>query len=148
MTYTVRFGLQAKADRGPIIARTREEIDAALDRIIAVAPAFNHNPSAIVVERPLFGPLQLPDHGIKIDIDPTCGVAAIAYVGPDFDGSWVTKSDQSRSEAILQRDIASETPFPADAAITLALLRAAVHEFHQTGGRRPTCVGWQSADGW
>ncbi|SHG77508.1 Imm1 family immunity protein [Streptoalloteichus hindustanus] len=147
MTYTVKFGLQSQSDRGPIIARTAEEVDAALDRIIAAAPTYNHNPSAFVLERPRFGRLQVPDHGLKIDIDPTHHVAALAWVGPGFDCPWVSKSDRPVPEASLHKDIGAANPFPDDAAITLDQLRAAVHEFHESGGHRPTCVRWQEAEG-
>ncbi|MFB9430570.1 Imm1 family immunity protein [Streptoalloteichus tenebrarius] len=32
--------------------------------------------------------------------------------------------------------------------MALDQLRAAVHEFHETGGLRPRCVEWQPVDGW
>ncbi|SHG02368.1 Imm1 family immunity protein [Streptoalloteichus hindustanus] len=146
--YTLEFGLEAATDDATIIARTVQEVDAALERVIAAASTFNHNPTAFVVERPRFGPLQFPDHGLKIDVDPRLGVAALAWVGPDFDCPWVTKSDRPVPGASLHKDIDSATPFPDDAAITLDQLRAAVHEFRESGGHRPKCVEWQEADGW
>ncbi|MFB9432883.1 Imm1 family immunity protein [Streptoalloteichus tenebrarius] len=47
----------------------------------------------------------------------------------------------------LYQDLGTGLLFPANAAITLDQLRAAVHEFHESGGHRPTCVEWQEADG-
>ncbi|MCP2258744.1 Immunity protein Imm1 [Streptoalloteichus tenebrarius] len=149
MTYTLEFGLQAEADDATITARTAEEVDAALDRVVAAAGTYDHNPTVHVVERPTFGPAEIPDHGLKIDIAHGAEVAALAYFGPGGGGPSMTLSTpplaNSRS---LYRDIDSATPFPANAAITLDQLRAAVHEFHESGGLRPTCVDWQPADGW
>ncbi|MCP2257268.1 Immunity protein Imm1 [Streptoalloteichus tenebrarius] len=148
MNYTLEFGLEAVTDDATIIARNAEEVDAALDRIIAASATFNHNPTAFVLERPRLGPLRFPDHGLKIDVDPERGAAALAWVGPGYDSPWMTHSDRSVSGASLHKDIDSATPFPANAAITLDQLRAAVHEFHDSGGHRPTCVEWQPTDGW
>ncbi|MCP2256371.1 Immunity protein Imm1 [Streptoalloteichus tenebrarius] len=148
MSYTLEFGLQATTDRATITARTTGEVDEALDRIIAAAPTFSHNPTVFVLERPTFGPAEFPDHGLKFDINRDHGVAALAYVGPQFDGPSMTLSDPPLEAPVLYKDIDSATPFPASAAITLDQLRAAVHEFHELGGLRPTCVAWQPADGW
>ncbi|SHG77471.1 Imm1 family immunity protein [Streptoalloteichus hindustanus] len=149
MSYTLEFGLQAKTDRGSFTARTVEEVDAALDRVIAAAVdyGYRHNPTAFVVERPVFGPAEIPDHGLKFDVDPDQRVAALVWVGPGFDQPWMTLSNTPLPKVDLYRDLGIGLRFPANAAITLDQLRAAVHEFHESGGHRPTCVQWQEADG-
>ncbi|GGM78181.1 hypothetical protein GCM10012275_56020 [Longimycelium tulufanense] len=148
MTFTLELYLQSEVeDVLPMTARTAEEVDTAIDRIIAAAATFNHNPTAYVVEGPKWN--DMPGHGLKFDINPDAKVAALAYFGPDFDGPSVTLSEPAPEGApTLYRDIDSATPFPTNSAITLDQLRAAVHEFHQRGGARPECVNWQPADSW
>ncbi|SHG77402.1 Imm1 family immunity protein [Streptoalloteichus hindustanus] len=149
MSYTLEFCLQARADDATFTARTVEEVDAALDRVIAAAVGngYYHNPTALVLERPTFGPLQFPDHGLKFDVDPDQRVAALVWVGPGFDQPWMTLSNTPLPKVDLYRDLGIGLRFPANATITLDQLRAAAHEFHESGGHRPTCVEWQEAEG-
>lgn len=151
IAFSVEFSLQAGNDQGPIIAHTSAEVAAAFARILAAAPLL-HNPTAHVRERPRFGPAQIPDHGLKMDVSPQFGVGALAYFGDpenEQSGPWVTKSGaQTTSAPLLHRDIDSATPFPVDAAISLDLIRQALHEFHSSGGRRPPSVAWQASASW
>ncbi|SHG02393.1 Immunity protein Imm1 [Streptoalloteichus hindustanus] len=143
--YTLEIYLQSEVeDALPMFARTREEVDSAVDRLTAAAAGFNHNPAMHVAERPKWD--DMPDHELRLDIDPEAGMAALRYFGPDDPAGQVTLGEPS--SARLYRDIDSATEFPTNAAITLDHLRAAVHEFRESGGRRPRCVEWQEADGW
>ncbi|MCP2256604.1 Immunity protein Imm1 [Streptoalloteichus tenebrarius] len=146
MNYTLEIYLQSEVeDALPMVARTREEVDSAVDRLIAAAAGFNHNPAMHVAEGPKWN--DMPDHGLRLDIDPRARMAALRYYGPDDEGAQVSLSEPAPAHAPqLYRDIDSATPFPANAAITLDQFRAAVHEFRESGGLRPTCVRWQPAD--
>ncbi|MCP2257269.1 Immunity protein Imm1 [Streptoalloteichus tenebrarius] len=148
MTYTLEIYLQSEAeDALPMTARTAEEVDAAIKRVLTAAGTFNHNPTAYVVEGPKWK--DKPGHGLKFDVAPEENIAALVYFGPGSDSPSMSLSNLPTGNASpLYRDIDSATPFPANAAITLDHLRAAVHEFHESGGLRPTCVDWQPADGW
>ncbi|MCP2257267.1 Immunity protein Imm1 [Streptoalloteichus tenebrarius] len=148
MNYTLEIYLQSAVDQAtPMYARTRQEVDAALDRIIAAAATFNHNPAMYVVDGLQWN--DMPAQELAMDVDPQANMAALRYYGPDYEGAQVSLAEPAPARAPrLYRDIDSATPFPANAAITLDQLRAAVHEFHESGGHRPTCVEWQPADGW
>jgi hypothetical protein len=78
-----------------------------------------HPPQIIARERPRVGPADMPDTLIKIDVAP--GVPTL-YIDKD-----------------------TRTPFPADAAIPIDQILAALEEFRQTGDR-PTCVSWQESE--
>jgi hypothetical protein len=149
--FSIEFGLQAGSDRGPIVARSAEEVDGAFDRILAADPLL-HNPTAFIRERPRIGPAGIPDHGLKLDLRPEHGVGAMSYFGGPEDGHagpWVTRAaDPVPSAAMLRRDIDSATLYPADAAVPIEDIRRALHEFLTTGGRRPTAVAWQPSDSW
>nr|MDT0662592.1 hypothetical protein [Micromonospora sp. DSM 115978] len=111
--FSVEFGLQAGSDRGPIVARSADEVDGAFDRILAATPLL-HNPTAFIRERPHTGPAAIPDHGLKLDLRPEHGVGAMSYFGDPEDGhagQWVTRAAGPVPPAtILRRDIDSATP--------------------------------------
>ncbi|WP_073484586.1 Imm1 family immunity protein [Streptoalloteichus hindustanus] len=112
------------------------------------AGTYFHNPSSYVVERPTYGPAEVPDHAIELDVDVAAELGALAYAGPEPEGGpWISLSDSPHPEAELYQDLGSGYRFPADAVIPLGLVREAVLEFRRSGGRRPTCVEWQPADG-
>lgn len=149
MTYTVQVDIMAEGGNASIKARTPEELDAALDRILA-APMLHHNPTLAIVER-ISDDDAWPDHGLKLDVIPADGVGALAYYGegPEGFGPWVSMGSVAESSTRkLLADIDSATPFPDDAAVSVETIREAVHEFHKTGGRRPTAVRWQAGEGW
>ncbi|MDG4834856.1 Imm1 family immunity protein [Solwaraspora sp. WMMD1047] len=148
---SVEFGLQAGNDRGPILARSAAEVDAAFARLLAAAPLL-HNPTVFIRERPRIGPAGIPDHGLKLDLRPSCGVGAMSYFGDPADGCpgpWVTRAvGPVPPGVVLYRDIDSASRYPADAAVPLAHIRRALNEFCAGGGRRPATVAWQQATTW
>lgn len=138
----------------PVTVRSEQELERALEEVLAYKQP---HPTPVCAQgRPTFGPLNLPDHQLKFDVDAEAGVGAIhAFGSPDFHGDEAAGAFYSRvsrrtpaddvSPAALYIDFDTRTRFPPDAAIPLALLRQALLEFMKTG-RRPTCVEWQESD--
>ncbi len=139
----------------PVTVRSESELERALEELLAYKQP--HPTPVCAQDRPTFGPLNLPDHQLKFDVDLEAGVGAIHVFGsPDFHGEGIAQGDfYSRvsqwtqdgdaSPATLYIDFDTRTKFPPDAAIPLALLRQALRELMETG-RRPTCVNWQESD--
>ncbi|MCP2256369.1 Immunity protein Imm1 [Streptoalloteichus tenebrarius] len=152
MTTNYTAHIFAQACNGDIEgdARSDDHLGRLFDQILeAEVHGFWHNPSVYIVERPRFGVAEVPDHGLKFDLDVTAGVGALGYFGPDFDAPSMSLSTPPIPGApVLYQDRHSALEFPANAAIPLAKVREAVLEFRRSGGRRPTCVEWQPADGW
>ena len=150
------------------------ESNSDLERVLAEVLAHKQfHPTVVCVkDRPtLDGPLNLPDHQLKFDVDVSHRIAAIHTMGPssflpaNFDvhgavgelpegvmRAWVTKGSYSDSTTVgptcsaeLFVDFDTRTRFPADAGISLEKLREALEEFGETG-LRPTCVDWQDSD--
>ncbi|MFD8493292.1 Imm1 family immunity protein [Amycolatopsis sp. NPDC059657] len=150
--YSLEFSLQAGNDKGPIIATTAAEVDAAIDRLAAADPLLQ-TPTVFVRERPRFGPAKLPDHGLKIALDSARAVGALAYYGPgdelEDEGPWVTLGALSTADgAELYQDLDSGSEFPADAAVPLDLVRSAIHAFRMNGGQRPDVLAWRTSETW
>ncbi|SHG02339.1 Imm1 family immunity protein [Streptoalloteichus hindustanus] len=148
MTYSAHFHLQARQGAFSEAARTDDELARLFERLTE-AKGIKHNPSLHIVERPRFGPAEVPDHGLKLDVDVAAGIGALAYFGPDFSAPSMSLSEPEIPHApVLYRDRGIGEPFPANAVIPLEKVREAVLEFRRSGGRRPTCVEWQEADEW
>ncbi|WP_394621087.1 Imm1 family immunity protein [Lentzea sp. JNUCC 0626] len=153
------------------------ESSADLDRVLGEVFAHKQfHPTVVCVkDRPTCdGPLNLPDHQLKFDLDVDRHVAAIHVMGlPGFlpaddrvdthvegeeaEGvmrAWVTKGSCASGTAVgrpddheaeLFVDFDTRTRFPADAAISWEKLCEALKELAETG-QRPTCVEWQESD--
>jgi hypothetical protein len=116
------------------IARTHDELDAALDRIAALSgPDW---PAVATVHQAghRFGPLLYVGFHEE--------VGALMY--PEIDSRAYTVGEGTQDgDPILYMYTTSDSEFPPNAEVPAALIRQAAHEFADTG-LRPTCVPWQT----
>ncbi|KOV87928.1 Imm1 family immunity protein [Nocardia sp. NRRL S-836] len=164
MTYTLEVwyydGDRPKAE--PV--RTEPDLEAFLAYLLSHEQP---HPAQIAGQGlPTVGRRNRPDRLFKLDVSPRGQVGALLYTGPipaavvDADssqadagperqsdiakrGAWVTRTAEPIEDApTLYIDKATQTAFPQDAALPIALVRQALLEFQETG-QRPTCVDWQ-----
>jgi hypothetical protein len=117
------------------IASTHAELDAVIDRIAALArPEW---PALAEVTRSvnkLGSMLYLGLHGDR---------GALLYGGAGETHRLYTLGDGAQDgDPLLYMQGTSDTEFPPNAEISVALVRQATHEFADTGAQ-PTCVAWQ-----
>jgi hypothetical protein len=115
------------------IVRTHGELDAALDRIAALAGPDWPVLAEVTQLEDKFGPMLYL--GLHVDqgavMDP--GETRRAYT---------CGSGTSDGEPLLYMQGNSDNEFPPNAEVPADLVRQAAHEFADTGVR-PTCVQWQ-----
>jgi hypothetical protein len=118
-----------------VLVRTPSELDAALEKVRTLAPDW-----PAIVELLIDSD---PGHAIlDVGIDGDRGV--LYYAGESCTDGEYSKGEQTAdAEPLLYYYMDSDTEYPADAEIPLAIARQAAHEYMATGGRRPTCVAWQ-----
>jgi hypothetical protein len=154
------FSGDNRADE-PVTANSATALDDVLADILA-----NPQPHPTVVyakDRPTVGPLELPDHQIKFDVDPERQVGAVHAFGPgdfaadpplndvDETTAWTARVKgsggraSSFSDVTLYIDKDTRTEFPQGAVLPLTVLREVLHEFMRTG-KRPVCVDWEQTD--
>lgn len=127
-------------DDEPTTVNTEDALDALLEDVLANEQP---HPTVVVAEgRPTVEPLNLPDHQLKFAADKESGTAAIYLMDARANQAWTTKADAMVSTLWLDRE--ADIAFPRDSAVSLAVLREALHEFMRTA-QRPTCVSWQES---
>lgn len=96
-----------------------------------------------------------PDTLIKVAVAGPERMGALLFLSPESweppeegdtsTGVYVTLNEQPSTDApVLYVDVDTRTPFPADAALPIDRVVAALEEFRQTG-ERPACVHWQES---
>lgn len=112
-----------------------------------------HPVQVVARERPTVGPHGEPDTLVKVAVAPLEQVGALLFLSPrswepPVEGDTSTGVYATRwsvpSATTLYIDNDTRTPFPADAALPVQHVLAALEEFRQTG-ERPTCVDWQES---
>lgn len=152
MTWTAAFSLQTRDDYKEITATSADEVERALAELLEAH--YIHTPTIHIVERPTFGPAQLPDHGLKLDICHTRRLGALAYVGevpdePAGGGAFITLATEPVPDPpTLYQDRAGDLVYPPNAVIPLDAVERAVIEFWERGGQRPESVAWQPVESW
>jgi immunity protein Imm1 of predicted polymorphic toxin system len=86
----------------------------------------------------------LPDHEIRVGINPGLSTAALGYT--DIRGSFYAQGKDSGGDDIPYFSEGHDESFPADSVVTLELIRNAITEILQTG-TRPSDVRWASIHG-
>ncbi|MCK2240083.1 MULTISPECIES: Imm1 family immunity protein [unclassified Crossiella] len=152
MTWTAQFDVQTADGLEAIIATSQSTVEQALARLLVARHL--HTPTVHILERPRFGPVQIPDHGLKIDVCDARGLGALAYVGEvpadlNGGGAFITLAAEFVSDPpALYQDLGGDAVYPPNAVIPLDRVRAALIEFWEQGGQRPTCVDWQPVESW
>ncbi|HEX5404904.1 MAG TPA: Imm1 family immunity protein [Pseudonocardiaceae bacterium] len=120
------------------IARTHDELDAALDRVAVLSGPDWPVLAEVTQAADKFGPLLYV--GLHVE------QGALLYSGDDDeDGSYTTGSGTQDGEPLLYMQGTSDCEFPPNSEVSATLIRQAAHEFADTG-LRPTCVLWQTWD--
>ncbi len=123
----------------PVVARAPADADRLVDQLLT--EPFDHSVAALyVVQRPL-NPVGLPDHELRIAVDAAGDTGGLRYMGGP--GTWFSAGAVSRHDHVCYHHMGWAAPFPRDSELPVHQIRAAVGEFMTTGGRRPTCIGWQ-----
>ncbi|HWE88064.1 MAG TPA: Imm1 family immunity protein [Pseudonocardiaceae bacterium] len=118
----------------PTIVHTAAELDAVLDEI-----AGWDGPN--IVELLIDGD---PGRAIlDVGMDTKNNRGTLYYSGEPHRRGCFSRGTAVSDTEILYYYMDSDTEYPADAEIPLAIARQAAHEYMATGGRRPTCVAWQ-----
>ena len=120
------------------VARTHDELDAALDRIAALSRLDWPALATVHQTGNKFGPLL--HVGLHVE------QGALLYSGDDDEeGSYTAGSGTQEGDPLLYMYMTSDSEFPPNSEVPATLIRQAAHEFADTG-LRPTCVQWQTWD--
>lgn len=152
MTYTLDVWHYRTEDtaRNPVAINSDAELAELLDYLLAHTQP--HPAQIVARERPTIGPRKQPDTVIKVAVAEEERLGALLFVSPK---SWDEPAEGDTSTGVyvtrgapggpaLYIDKATRTPFPADAALPVERIHAALAEFRQTG-ELPTCVEWQES---
>jgi hypothetical protein len=115
------------------IVRSHEELDAAIDRVAALAGPDWPALAEVTQLENKFGPVLYL--GMHLD------QGALAYAG-NHQRVYTLGEGTQDGEPILYMYTTSDNEFPPNSEVPAALIRQAAHEFADTG-QRPTCVEWQ-----
>jgi len=137
----------------PVAVTSNSELADLLEYLLAHKQP--HPAQIVARERPKVGPYDEPDTLIKVAVASPERLGALLFLSPqsweppeDGDAStgvYATRAEQPVSDSpMLYIDTDTRTPFPADAALPIDRILAALEEFRQTG-ERPTCIGWQES---
>lgn len=126
-------------DERPVVVTTADEVDALIDRVRSESP----QQAPILMDVHLSGDPY--SQGLDVGVSDDRGV--VRYSGRDWPRGTVSTSGKiSDGEERPYFYMGHCREFPANAEVSLNLIRAAVKEFLATGGARPTCIHWQPAD--
>lgn len=90
----------------------------------------------------------LPDHQMRVSVQPSSGYAALSYTDNDDPEMPIANSYNPRRplpKINLIFNGSTNSVFPRSAAIPIADARRALHEWLRTR-RRPTCIEWRPYD--
>ncbi|GLY51050.1 Imm1 family immunity protein [Lentzea sp. NBRC 102530] len=137
---TVWYFRDVDDDDEPVSVDTDTALDALIDDVLANEQP---HPTVVVADgRPTVGALNLPDHQLRFAADVESGTAALYLMDARSQRAWTTKAAPAATTLWLDRD--ADIEFPGDSAVSLLVLREALHEFMRTA-QRPTCVQWQES---
>ncbi|WP_188316920.1 Imm1 family immunity protein [Solihabitans fulvus] len=122
---------------GPTIVRTAEELEVLLDQVADLE-------GPTIVE--LFVDGDLGRAVLDVGLHGAHGI--LYYAGGEHrDGTLSKAVDRVDVAPVLYYYMNNDREFPADAEVSVALVRAAAHQYMETGGDRPTAVDWQPRSG-
>ncbi|GAA2838601.1 Imm1 family immunity protein [Kribbella solani] len=83
----------------------------------------------------------LPDHEIRVGINPKLSAAALGFT--DVDGSFYAQGKRDGDADVPYFSEGHDESFPPDSVVTVELIRKAIMEMLTTG-KRATDVNWKS----
>lgn len=126
------------------IVLTPDDVDSFIDALLAGADSENmaelHS-----LDRPLLAS-GFPDHEFLVGVDRERQVGVLSFM--DETGNLVSLGDAKGRGSVSYFIVGNGTEFPDRSEIPVILVRQAVKEFLNSGGRRPMCVQWQEPDIW
>ncbi|TDU87004.1 immunity protein Imm1 of predicted polymorphic toxin system [Kribbella voronezhensis] len=140
MTHTAKAYFKRWHSGEPVSLTTADEVDQMLDAL--AAESWENSVAALYIDGRL-DRAGRPDHELQVAVDyadKTMGV--LRYSGND--GTYFSKgSTSSDGDSVLYYYLGNEREFPRNSVVPMEVARAAVKEFLQSGGERPTAVDWQ-----
>ncbi|GHA50731.1 hypothetical protein GCM10010329_85910 [Streptomyces spiroverticillatus] len=124
----------------PVFLFSSEEVDKVIDDLLT-GPEDQNLAELYSLKRDLL-PSGFPDHSFMIGVDRGRSVGLVSF--SDSGGSFVTVGEPGGNPEFGYLMAGHHTEFEIDSEIPLALVREASRQFLATGGRRPTCVEWQT----
>ncbi|HVK21644.1 MAG TPA: Imm1 family immunity protein [Actinokineospora sp.] len=90
-----------------------------------------------------------PDHEMIVGVNPERGVGVVRYSGgdpiPGDDAEeWFSARGQAVTGTVVYTYFGTGHDFPADAEVSVDLVKEAMGELLARDGKRPTCVTWSS----
>ncbi|MDQ3578431.1 MAG: Imm1 family immunity protein [Actinomycetota bacterium] len=133
-----RHGLQARILRGV------EDID---DFVAELTEAGWEYTAASVYAVEESSP-EKPKHEMIIGADKTTGYGAVRYAGNSGDssdnaGEWFSVGDHVNPDGVEFAYFGTGHDFPNNSEVSIAVVKQAMAELKDSGGRRPACVTWQ-----
>ena len=82
---------------------------------------------------------------LSVGVDGDKGV--LRYSGrSDFHGCYSKSAEPSNADPVIYYYVTADTEFPPNSELPARALYAAVSEYLETGGQRPTAVEWQTSE--
>lgn len=127
-------------DQEPRRLRTREDVDAFVDELAALGPAYRAATAYAVEE----GSDALPDHELLIGASAETGLGAVRYSGEA--GTWYVRGERANPGGVTFAYFGTAHEFPADAEVSLDLVREALWGLLESRGGRPGGMVWAETD--
>ncbi|MGI5503742.1 Imm1 family immunity protein [Lentzea sp. CA-135723] len=127
-------------DQEPRHLRSREDVDAFVEELLALGPAYNAATAYVVEE----GSDDLPDHELLIGANATTGFGSARYSGEA--GTWYVQGEHTKPGNVSFAYFGTEHEFPADAEVPLDLVREVLWGLLENRGGRPAGQNWVETD--
>ncbi|SEP72480.1 Imm1 family immunity protein [Lentzea albida] len=127
-------------DQEPKHLRSREDVDAFVEELLTLGPAYSAATAYAVEE----GSDDLPDHELLIGADGTTGMGAARYSGEA--GTWYVRGEHAKRGSVSFAYFGTAQEFPADAEVPLSLVREVLVGLLESGGGRPDGLNWAVTD--
>jgi hypothetical protein len=138
MTHTAKAYFKRGHGADPVVVTKADDVDQLIDAL--VAESWENCVAALYVDGRL-NQAGVPDHELLVAVDYEDKAAgALRYMGG---GTYFSKGNVEDDTSVLYYYMGSDREFPRGSVLLIADIRAAVKEFLQTGGDRPTSVEWR-----
>ncbi|WP_033440867.1 Imm1 family immunity protein [Saccharothrix sp. NRRL B-16314] len=127
-------------DQEPRHLRTRADVDAFVDELLTLGPAYSAATAYAVEE----GSDALPDHELLIGTGGQTGLGAVRYSGEH--GTWYLQGERVSPDGVRFAYFGTAQEFPADAEVPLDLVREALWGLLTSRGDRPDGLTWAETD--
>jgi hypothetical protein len=129
-------------DQEPRHLRTRAEVDAFINELVTLGPAYSAATAYAVEE----DSDALPNHELLIGANGHTGLGAVRYSGEE--GTWYGRGEQVNPKGVSFAYFGTAHEFPEDAEVPLTVVREALWGLLMSRGGRPAGTGmtWAETD--